>query len=87
MVVGGIAWGDEVVFSVDDTGAGIPADQLPHVFERFSKSGDAKGSGLGLAVARKLVESHGGTIEAQSELGRGTTITFRIPMANSATLR
>jgi|WetSurMetagenome_2_1015567.scaffolds.fasta_scaffold10075_3 two-component system, OmpR family, sensor histidine kinase BaeS len=83
VVVGGIVWGDEVVFSVDDTGAGIPADQLPHVFERFSKSGDAKGSGLGLAVARKLVESHGGTIEAESELGRGTTITFRIPLAAS----
>jgi two-component system, OmpR family, sensor histidine kinase BaeS len=84
VVVGGIAWGDRVVFSVDDTGAGIPADQLPHVFERFSKSGDAKGSGLGLAVARKLVESHGGTIEAESELGKGTTITFRIPMAAPA---
>jgi two-component system sensor histidine kinase BaeS len=69
------------VFSVADTGAGMPPDQLAHLFERFSRSGDAKGSGLGLAIARSLVESHGGTIEADSRPGRGTTITFRLPLA------
>jgi two-component system, OmpR family, sensor histidine kinase BaeS len=84
VVVRGRAMAGIVVFSVTDTGAGIPPDEIAHVFERFSKSGDAKGSGLGLAIARSLVASHGGTIEAQSELGRGTTITFRIPAGRAA---
>jgi signal transduction histidine kinase len=86
VVIAGRTSDGQAVFSVADTGAGIASDQLPHVFERFSKSGDAKGSGLGLAIARSLVESHGGTIEAKSELGRGTTIAFRIPMAKTATV-
>ncbi len=84
VTVEGRASAGEVVFKVIDTGAGIAADQLAHVFERFSKSGDSKGSGLGLAVARSLVEGHGGTIAIDSEPGRGTTITFRIPMTISA---
>jgi len=77
------AWraGGDVLFAVADTGRGIAPDELAHLFERFSKSADSKGSGLGLAIARSLVESHGGQIAAQSEPGRGTTITFRIPLA------
>jgi len=76
------AWraADDVLFAVADTGRGIAPDELAHLFERFSKSADSKGSGLGLAIARSLVESHGGTIAAQSEPGRGTVITFRIPL-------
>lgn len=64
-----------VEVAVRDTGSGIPPDQLPHVFERFSRSADSPGAGLGLAIARSLVEAHGGRIRAQSS-SAGTTISF-----------
>ena len=78
--------GASVVLSVADDGAGIPADALPHIFERFyrvdaSRSEGGSGSGLGLPIARSLVEAHGGTITAASEPGRGSTITVRLPAA------
>jgi len=66
-------------FSVSDTGTGIAAEDLPHVFERFYKTADSTGSGLGLAIARNLVLAHGGEIEAESEAGHGTTIRFTLP--------
>jgi signal transduction histidine kinase len=69
-----------VEVAVADTGAGIPAEDLPHVFERFAKSTDSGGSGLGLAIARRLVEAHGGAIRAESEVGKGTTIRFSLPV-------
>ncbi len=75
---------DQAVFAVADNGRGIAPDELAHLFDRFSKSADSKGSGLGLAIARGLVERHGGTIAAASEPGRGTTITFRIPLTAPA---
>jgi two-component system sensor histidine kinase BaeS len=75
--------GESVEVSVADTGQGIPADELPHVFDRFYKSRDSKGSGLGLTIARNLVAAHGGEITAESEMGRGTTITVRLPMRAS----
>jgi two-component system, OmpR family, sensor histidine kinase BaeS len=68
-----------IVVSVIDTGRGIAEQDLPHIFERYTKSSDSRGSGLGLAIAKDLAEAHGGTITAQSELGRGTTITFTLP--------
>ena len=71
---------DALVLRISDTGAGIPADQLPHIFERFSKAPDSQGSGLGLAIARSLVEAHGGSISAESEVGRGTTIVISLPL-------
>jgi two-component system phosphate regulon sensor histidine kinase PhoR len=69
---------------VSDTGSGIPAVHLPRIFERFYRVDNARartdgGTGLGLAIVRHLVESHGGTVEAESELGRGTTIRFTLP--------
>ena len=67
-----------VTVSVGDTGAGIPADDLPHVFDRFYKSGDSRGMGLGLAIAKNLVAAHGGEIVAHSAPGRGTTIQFTL---------
>jgi signal transduction histidine kinase len=70
--------GGGVAFVVADTGTGIPATDLPHVFDRFAKSGDSRGSGLGLAIARSLVHAHGGSIAAQSETS-GTTIRFVLP--------
>jgi signal transduction histidine kinase len=73
--------GDDVAFSVTDTGEGIPADELGHVFVRFARSAESGGSGLGLAIAKSLVQAHGGSISAQSEPGNGTSISFVLPTA------
>ncbi|HEX8275877.1 MAG TPA: ATP-binding protein [Longimicrobiaceae bacterium] len=75
-----------VRLEVADTGCGIPAAHLPRIFERFYRVDNARaravgGTGLGLAIVKHLVESHGGTVEAESELGRGTTIRFTLPAA------
>jgi signal transduction histidine kinase len=74
------ATADSLRFSVADTGTGIAPQDLPHVFERFYKTADSTGSGLGLAIARNLVLAHGGKIEAESAAGRGTTISFSLPI-------
>jgi len=71
---------DRVRIIVLDTGSGIDAQDLPHVFERFYKSADSAGSGLGLAIAKKLVEAHGGEISAESNLDRGTQVTILLPI-------
>jgi signal transduction histidine kinase len=65
---------------VSDTGTGIAPDVLPHVFDRFWKSPESRGSGLGLPIARNLIEAQGGEIRAESEVGRGTTVSFRLPV-------
>jgi signal transduction histidine kinase len=67
-------------FRVVDDGSGIAKDELPFVFERFRKSADSGGAGLGLAISKRLVEAHGGRIGAESEPGRGTTIRFSLPV-------
>jgi signal transduction histidine kinase len=64
--------------SVADNGPGIPADELPMIFDRFHKGRSSTGSGLGLTIARTLVRAHGGEIRAASRSGCGTTITFEI---------
>ena len=69
--------GEGVVVTVTDTGEGIPPELLPHVFERFVKSANSPGSGLGLAIAHDIVAAHGGTLEIQSVVSSGTTITLR----------
>jgi signal transduction histidine kinase len=68
-------------FSITDTGRGIPQDLLEQVFERFWQVGtnDRQGLGLGLYISRCIVEAHGGTIRAQSDTGRGATLTFTLP--------
>jgi two-component system sensor histidine kinase BaeS len=76
--------GDDVVIEVADTGAGISAEDLPHVFDRFWRADKARtrgtgGSGLGLAIVRKLAEAHGGTVAAASLPGQGSTFTLRLP--------
>jgi signal transduction histidine kinase len=78
----GMAAGDkkEVVLEVEDTGPGIAPEDLPHVFDRFYKARDSSGMGLGLSIARSLVEAHGGTISAHSPFGRGTTIRVILPV-------
>ncbi len=73
-----------LVISVSDDGPGIPPDQLEHIFERFhrldqSRSRDRGGSGLGLAIARAITEAHGGSIDAESGPGRGTTFRISLP--------
>ncbi len=76
--------GTDAVFTVQDEAGGIPADRLEHLFEPFEragtrKSGGERSTGLGLAIARKIVEAHGGTIGVDSHWGRGSTFTIRIP--------
>jgi signal transduction histidine kinase len=65
--------------TVADNGSGIAADILPNVFNRFYKSRDSSGTGLGLPIARHLVEAHGGTISAESQPAKGTSIRIRLP--------
>ena len=72
------AWGR---ITVADTGAGIPPDVLPRVFEPFiTTKGSGRGTGLGLAISRDLVRAHGGEMSIASEPGRGTTVTIRLPV-------
>jgi len=75
----------QIQVSVGDTGEGIPAKDLPFIFERFyrvdrSRTRKTGGSGLGLTIAKRLVEAHGGTIDARSEPGKGSIFTFTIPI-------
>jgi signal transduction histidine kinase len=78
--------GDWVEISVSDTGRGIPAEDLPNIFERFyrvdrSRARATGGTGLGLTIAKRLVEAHGGEIAVQSELGKGSRFSFTLPVA------
>ncbi|HSL28911.1 MAG TPA: HAMP domain-containing sensor histidine kinase [Anaerolineales bacterium] len=68
------------IVSIQDSGPGIELDLLPHVFDRFYKSSDSGGMGLGLSIAKYLVEAHGGKIWAESEVGKGTKISFLLPV-------
>jgi signal transduction histidine kinase len=72
---------DFVRFAVADHGPGIPAEVLPHVFDRFYRAPGqtTSGVGLGLAIAREIVVAHGGSITCTSEPGRGTTFQFLVP--------
>jgi two-component system sensor histidine kinase ResE len=73
--------------TVSDTGSGIPAQDVPHLFERFYRANGArnkKGYGLGLAISREIVRAHGGEIWATSEPQRGTTFVFTLPTAGRA---
>ncbi|TPQ15792.1 SpoIIE family protein phosphatase [Streptomyces sporangiiformans] len=80
------AAGDRARLTVTDTGTGIPADELPRLFERFhrirgARSRSHEGSGLGLVLVKDLVEAHGGTVGVDSRLGQGTTVTVDLPFA------
>jgi len=68
-----------VMISVEDSGPGIASEDLPHVFDRFYKTSDSRGMGLGLSIAKYIVEAHGGEIRAESAEGRGTKIWFSLP--------
>ena len=69
--------------AVIDTGSGIAADAVDGIFDRFSRSTDSPGAGLGLAIAKGLVEAHGGTIRAYSPPGQGTRIVFTLPVGTA----
>ena len=75
--------GTDVVISIQDNGVGISEEDLPHIFDGFyrGKSGQAMatGHGIGLAVSRQIIEAHNGSIVVESELGKGTTFTVRLP--------
>ena len=80
------ALADRVSIRIDDTGIGIPEDDLPHIFEEFYRAGNAKGlerkgTGLGLSIAKQIVEMHQGKIEVISVLGKGTTFYLELPLA------
>jgi two-component system sensor histidine kinase BaeS len=75
-----------VQISVADTGSGIPAAELGHIFDRFyrvdrSRNARTGGAGLGLAIVKRIVELHGATIHVDSAPGRGTTFSFSLPAA------
>lgn len=78
----------EVLFTVSDNGPGISEEDLKHLFERYWRSGEAEytGTGLGLAIARGIVSAHGGLIWAESEIGRGATFLFTVPVADVTSL-
>src|SRR5205823_14876905 len=76
-----------VCLTVRDTGMGIPPEHLPHVFDRFyrvdsGRSRDSGGTGLGLSIVRWVVEAHGGTVHAESEIGKGSTFRVRLPLSS-----
>jgi signal transduction histidine kinase len=80
-----VGWeGGDVIFSVEDTGEGIPPEHLPHVVERFYRVDAGRdrtrgGIGLGLAICRSIVSAHGGALEIESEVGRGTRVSVKLP--------
>lgn len=78
--------GDDIVIEVSDTGAGIPPEQLPRIFQKFYQADNqanasAKGTGLGLAIAKEIVEAHGGSITATSVAGHGARFRIILPVA------
>jgi signal transduction histidine kinase len=77
--------GEAVCFYVRDTGPGIAPEALAHIFDRFWQADrrDRRGAGLGLSIARGLVEAHGGRLRVESEPGRGSTFFFTVPVASS----
>jgi two-component system sensor histidine kinase ResE len=83
---------NEVSITVRDSGAGIPPEQLPHIFEKFYQANNqaqssSRGTGLGLAIAREIVEAHGGSISVASNMGVGTTFTITLPVRAVVTRR
>jgi signal transduction histidine kinase len=78
-----------VYISVKDSGPGIPEKQIPHLFDSFwqaSKTSD-QGAGIGLSVAKSIIEGHGGSVKVESHMGSGTTFTFSLPRRRPAGLQ
>ena len=80
---------DAAILSVSDTGQGIAPEDLPHIFERFFRADKARSNaagrtGLGLAITKAIVETHGGILHVTSELGQGSTFTVRLPVVRES---
>jgi two-component system phosphate regulon sensor histidine kinase PhoR len=89
IMVKAVAQGEEIVLSVTDNGVGIPKAEQERIFERFyrvdpARSRELGGTGLGLSIAKHLAEAHGGRIQVESELGRGSTFSVFLPRASSS---
>ncbi len=80
VTIRGVVAGPWLEIRVVDTGPGIDPEVLPHVFERFVSTAGSRGSGLGLPIARSLVEAHGGTLEIEATGSAGTTFRVRLPL-------
>lgn len=80
--------GEHIAVSVSDTGSGVPKEYLTHIFDKFVQVPGATtgGAGLGLAISRSIVEAHGGQISVQSEVAKGTTFTFTLPVAGNGSI-
>jgi signal transduction histidine kinase len=80
VIFGAAVDGGEVVFRVSDNGPGIPAEQTAHLFEQFWQArNDKRGVGLGLTIAKGIVDAHGGRIWCESVVGSGSTFSFTLP--------
>lgn len=78
-----VSWGPQAggfFFKIGDTGSGIPPEELPMLFKRFFKGSSSSGTGIGLSIVQELLDALGGKIEVESELGKGTTFTVRMPL-------
>ena len=89
VTIGARAEGKELTMWINDTGTGIDAADLPHIFDRFyradrARSGSTGGSGLGLSIVKAIITAHGGTIHAESAPDQGTSILFTLPLAQEA---
>jgi two-component system NtrC family sensor kinase len=71
---------DYIQAKISDTGRGIPQEEVSRIFEPFYTTKGKHGTGLGLAVTWRIIDNHGGTINIESELGRGTTFTVHLPV-------
>jgi signal transduction histidine kinase len=86
VVIGALADSDRITISVADTGIGISEEELPRVFDRYWQSTrtNRQGAGLGLAIAKGIIESHGGRLWLESNAGAGTVARFSLPVADAA---
>ena len=80
------SWNWPIIGSVEDTGIGIAPEDMPKIFDEFYRTEAAKeleprGTGLGLTIVKQIIETYGGTIEVESEPGKGSRFTFRLPVA------
>jgi signal transduction histidine kinase len=78
---------DSAVFSIEDNGTGIPEEEVPHIFERFYRADKSRnrmtgGSGIGLAIVKSIVTAHGGSVDVQSRLGKGSCFMITLPKMN-----